>query len=697
MIRNMPELPNIKRGFNKSVVFSDESPLFRRPFEPKANEEVTIRIRLQAGDTEEVFLIAAYRRVRMSLALRENDFDYFEAVIPVGESPLTYYFEIHIGDSLYFYDRLGVTHRRRRGADLRIVPGFSVPEWMQGAVIYQIYTDRFYRGSNGTGVESREYVYAGQRVKHIDKWESPVAELDVGNFYGGDLVGVAKKLDYLKELGVDAIYFNPLFVSPSNHKYDAQDYDHIDPHLTGFVHDGGDLVEEDASDNAGAERYRLRTTDPENLAYADAYFAAFVRAAHKRGIRVILDGVFNHCGSFNRWLNREGFYRREVGYAPGAYESKESPYAGYFCFQDKEAWPDNGSYEGWWDFDTLPKLNYDDSPKLVEEILRIAEKWVSPPYNCDGWRLDVAADLGHSPAFNHAFWQKFRERVKAANPEAVILAEHYGSARDWLSGNEWDTVMNYDAFMEPVTYFLTGMEKHSDSYHPELLGNGRLFFDTMANNQLVFMENSLFGAMNQLDNHDHSRFLTRTNHRVGRVAELGPEAAEADVSYPVMRAAVLIQMTWPGAPTLYYGDEAGVMGFTDPDCRRTYPWGHENKELLAFYQAAIALHHAHPVLKKGSYIELFAGSHIIAYGRFDGEEAVVTVVNSGEAPLRAYIPVRALGLSAGKNLIFDRALRTDDYGFYEKEGSVETIGSNLPLKMAPHEAVVLTCRVEKSH
>ena len=140
--------------------------------------------------------------------------------------------------------------------------------------------------------------------------------------------------------------------------------------------------------------------------------------------------------------------------------SKESPYRSFFGFRDENGWPDNTSYEGWWDYDTLPKLNYEGSEELYDYILGIAAKWVSAPYHVDGWRLDVAADLGHSSEFNHKFWRDFRKAVKTANPEALILAEHYGDPKDWLEkGDQWDTVMNYDAFMEPLTWFLTGNGK----------------------------------------------------------------------------------------------------------------------------------------------------------------------------------------------------------------------------------------------
>lgn len=190
--------------------------------------------------------------------------------------------------------------------------------------------------------------------------------------------------------------------------------------------------------------------------------------------------------------------------------------------------------------------------------MKIGEKWVSPPYNVDGWRLDVAADLGHSPQFNHWFWSRFRKRVRKANPEAFIFAEHYGDPAPWFDGRQWDTVMNYDAFMEPVTWFLTGMEKHSDSRDDRLLGDGIYFFDSMFRNMSRFPRPSLDSALNQLSNHDHSRFLTRTNRTVGRTETLGAEAAAFGIDKRVFRLAVTIQMTWVGSPGIYYADGGRV-------------------------------------------------------------------------------------------------------------------------------------------
>ena len=514
--------------------------------------------------------------------------------------------------------------------------------------MYQIMVDRFYNGDTSNDVLDNEYFYIRTLSKQVppSQWEKCPENFSVGEFYGGDLEGVRKKLDYLSGLGVEVIYFNPIFVSPSNHKYDIQDYDHIDPHFGVIVEDEGELLSDYEQDNRKATRYCCRVANQKNLKASNAFFAEFVKEVHDRGMKIILDGVFNHCGSFNRWLDREKIYAGQTGFEVGAYLSKDSPYRSYFGFkyQDDSAWPDNKNYEGWWGHDTLPKLNYEGSKALYDDILRIAKKWVSEPYCVDGWRLDVAEDLGHSRDFNHQFWRDFRDAVKTANPEAVILAEHYGDPKEWLMGDQWDTIMNYAAFMEPLTWFLTGMEKHSDEYHPERIGKIYDFEGAMRHYMTSFLTPSLQCSMNQLSNHDHSRFLTRTNHKAGRVEYLGAAAASEDVDYSVMREAVVIQMTWPGAPTLYYGDEAGLCGFTDPDNRRTYPWGHENKDLIDLHRELIRIHKNNEALRTGSFQFLNSEDQLLCYSRFNCKQQFVIIINNDNQERKTELSVVRAGI-----------------------------------------------------
>jgi len=682
---------------NKTALFCDGTEGYVYPPEPKESELVTFRFRTAKDDVDRVGLVTSADTYVMEKECTQGEFDYYTFETRLGEEPFRYCFEVQSGTEKYYYGRCGISREILEYYNFVVVPGFSTPDWAKGAVMYQIFTDRFYNGDKSNDVETNEYYYIGDYSQRVTNWDKYPANMGVREFYGGDLQGVMDKLDYLQDLGVEVVYFNPLFVSPSNHKYDIQDYDYIDPHYGKIVDDGGEVLPNGVTDNSQATKYKKRTTGLKNLEASNELFIKLVEELHRRGMKVILDGVFNHCGSFNKWMDRERIYEGEEDYEPGAYVSADSPYRSYFRFfkEGPENWPYNGNYDGWWGHDTLPKLNYEDSVKLENYILYIGRKWVSPPYNVDGWRLDVAADLGRSNEYNHEFWQKFRRAVKDANPNALILAEHYGDPSDWLKGDEWDTVMNYDAFMEPVTWFLTGLEKHSDEAREELLGNIDNFIGSMAHHMSNMLTPSLQVAMNELSNHDHSRFLTRTNHMVGRVEHLGPEAANEYVNKAVMREAVVMQMTWVGAPTVYYGDEAGVCGFTDPDNRRTYPWGHEDQELIAFHKEAIRIHKEHPALKTGSLKILGGEENILSYARFKGHDRIIVVINNRSERAEVKVPVWEAEIPIKcrmKRLLYSYK---DGYTTEYEEYLVED--GEVVANMGPHSALVLGMRNEEDY
>ena len=672
----------------EQALFCDGTSGYVFPPEPDAYATVTLRFRTGRDDVDHVRLLVGEEKYEMRKEHSWGVFDYYSTCWKLERDAVRYSFEIQSGDEIRYFNRYGVAEKIEPVYDFAIVPGFSTPNWAKGAVMYQIYTDRFCNGDPSNDVENREYYYIGDYSVKVEDWNRYPAAMGVREFYGGDLQGVIDKLDYLKDLGVEAIYFNPLFVSPSNHKYDIQDYDYIDPHFGKIVEDGGEVLAEGEKENHFATKYQKRVTDKKNLEASNALFIKLVEELHKRGMRIILDGVFNHCGSFNKWMDRERIYEGQDGYEPGAYVSADSPYRHFFGFRNENGWPYNPDYDGWWGHDTLPKLNYEDSSVLEEYILNIGKKWVSPPYNVDGWRLDVAADLGYSNEYNHQFWKKFRDTVKNANPNALILAEHYGDPSDWLRGDEWDTVMNYDAFMEPLTWFFTGMEKHSDEYRGDLFGNADCFVKSMRHHMSRMMTPSLQTAMNELSNHDHSRFLTRTNHVVGRVANLGPEAANKNVDKAVLREAVVMQMTWVGAPTVYYGDEAGVCGFTDPDNRRTYPWGNEDQELIRFHKEMIKIHKHYPALKTGSIRMLCQDDNILAYGRFLDRQQVIVVINNRDELTQITVPVWKAEVPMKCTL--NRLMYTYKEGYTIEYEEYMVEHGEVVLNMGAHSALVLT-------
>ena len=636
----------------KEALFHDGSSQFCKYNEK--SDTYTFILRTTIGAVNQAFMAIDGYEMRMSHMDTKGRFDYYAINLALGTKMIKYHFRT-VGQYRLYYNVFGASEHFSEEWEFEFTPGFKTPDWAKGAVMYQIMVDRFNNGDKSNDVMTNEYAYIGRGVSKVENWMEPPAVDGTRQFYGGDLQGVIDKLEYLEKLGVEVIYFNPIFVSPSNHKYDTQDYDYIDPHFGKIVNDNGKLLKDGDNNNEHAQRYKVRTTDLANLEASNKLFVELVEKAHAHGIKIIIDGVFNHCGSFNKWMDKEKFYTKNKNYKSGAYISKDSPYNLYFKFLE-DRWPDNNSFEGWWGFDTLPKLNYEGSKELCDYIIEVVKKWVSPPYNVDGWRLDVAADLGHSQEFNHEFWKKFRKAVKEANPEAIILAEHYGDANSWLQGDQWDTIMNYDGFMDPVTWFLTGVDKHSDNSNPGMRGDAGTFKLTMQYQMSRMQNQSLLVAMNELSNHDHSRFLTRTNRMVGRVGTAGTAAASQDIDEAIFKQGVVMQMTLPGAPTLYYGDEAGVCGWTDPDNRRTYPWGHENFEILEFYRETIAIHRQHKVFKTGSYKPLVEQRDLLCYGRFDMDNAAFVLINTSDTDKTVSIPTWTLGVEDGES--FERLIET---------------------------------------
>ncbi|MBR3276487.1 MAG: glycoside hydrolase family 13 protein [Eubacterium sp.] len=590
--------------------FSDETENYVRKTGKDGNPALEILLRTGRYQAVHADLLSGGMAFSMHWAFDRNDFDFYACVLTEKEARNGWIFRIETAEGLLFLDKLGISGEMREDYVFSAGKDF-VPSWAKGAVIYQIFPDRFANGCPENDVQDGEYIYMGKPVKKLDALSDPVEPDDTGCFYGGDLKGIEEKLDYLEDLGVEVIYLNPVFASPSSHRYDCTDFAHVDRHL-------GDPGEENGD-------------------------SALIRLAgriHEKGMKLVLDGVFNHCSCAHYWMDRpeesEVIPTKKSARASseGAFGNPESPYSRRFRFKNEE----QTEYECWWDNLTLPKLNYEGDKSLEKEMLQTAEKWLRPPFSVDGWRLDVAADLGSSLKYNHYFWKEFRRTVKACGPDKLIVAEHYDSPKDWLSGDEWDTVINFEGFCDPVSFFLTGMDKHSDFFSPQLYRNAEAFARTVEEKTAVIPAGSLFAGMNILDNHDHSRFLTRTGHTAGRLSDCGTAAASGNISVPVLRQAVLLQMTFPGAPLVYYGDEAGLCGFTDPDNRRCFPWDDIDEDLHAFYRESIRLHRDSPLLKTGSFRFIYAADNTAAFVRFIGTGQVFTVINTAEEERRVSLP-----------------------------------------------------------
>ncbi len=520
--------------------------------------------------------------LEMRLAQEEHGQRFYEAVFAAYDKPgvIWYYFIVRQGGQTFYYGNSA----EETGGVGRILdypppsyqistylPGAVTPAWFKHAVVYQIFVDRFCNGlPDGEILNPRP----GSLI-HADWQDTPVytRDMDTGailayDFFGGNLAGVMAKLPYLAELGVTAIYFNPVFASPSNHKYDTADYKTIDPMF-------GD----------------------------NALFAGLCAKASEYGIAVILVGVFSHTGSDSLYFNQEGSYG-----TVGACQSKDSPYYSWYKFIE---YPDK--FESWWGIGTLPNVNEED-PSYQSFIIdgpdSVLKHWLKA--GVKGWRLDVADELPES------FLQKFYKTLKENDPESVLIGEvwedashkvAYGYLRQYFNGTQLDSVMNYP-FRKLVLDFMLGWQD-AQAIHRHL-------FSLYEN----YPKENFYANLNIIGSHDVPRILTL-------LAEAPPEEIHSKLSAfkhrltPEQRAlglarlklVVLWQMTFPGAPCIYYGDEAGIEGYSDPLNRRTYPWGREDEKLLDWYKQLVGLRRNYQVLRTGEWLLLTADGDVYGYVR----------------------------------------------------------------------------------
>ncbi|BBE31062.1 alpha-glycosidase [Tepiditoga spiralis] len=614
-------------------IYSDQTKLYLTPEEPIVGEKVKIRVRVPkylGKVLGSVYVtpeknIKKYRNIKMKLIKETELFVYFERSFIMPDRNIHYHFEIELLDKnqKIKYDAMGLVNKRSIH-NFVLIPNFKTPEWSHGSIYYQIFVDRFNNGDKTNDPVNDEYIYDGKKIIKKEWNELPSQENGHREFYGGDLKGIMDKIDYLKDLGVETIYLNPIFVSPSPHKYDTQDYENIDPHFGKIVEDTEDIK----------EKYKVRTTFKSNLKASNSLFLDFVNTLHKNNIKIILDGVFNHCGSYHKWVDELNIYD------DGVKNNKNSKYKENFYWNGE-------NYEGWWGYSTLPKLNYSNI-KLREYIANIGIKWVDN-YKIDGWRLDVADDLGKSKEENIEFWKFFNKKIKSKNKDTIIFAEVYKSPLEWIEKKSWDSIMNYITCMDPVSYFLTGIEKHNDSINESLFMNSNEFIKSVTHALSQLPMNSKFIALNQLSNHDHSRWMTRTTRKIGRINTIGHEEAAKDIDLDVFKIGIMMMFTLPGSPGLYYGDEIGLAGWTDPDNRRPFPWNEvENNKILNFIKKIISIYKKNNALRKGSFEFLNNDGGYLSYGLWNDEKKYIVIINREEIEKNVNIPVWLLEINQGK-------------------------------------------------
>ncbi|MEB6280028.1 maltodextrin glucosidase [Klebsiella pneumoniae] len=446
------------------------------------------------------------------------------------------------------------------------------PQWVADQVFYQIFPDRFARSAARDADQDAVYYHHAAGREIVRKaWDDPLTgEAGGSTFYGGDLDGISEKLPYLKQLGVTALYLNPVFAAPSVHKYDTEDYRRVDPQF------GGD--------------------------------AALLRLRHntqRAGMRMILDGVFNHTGDSHPWFDR---HQQGSG---GAGHDPDSPWRDWFTFSEE------GQAHNWLGYASLPKLDY-RSTSLVNEIYAgedsIVRHWLKAPWSMDGWRLDVVHMLGEGGGARNNLQHiaGITLAAKQAQPEAFVFGEHFGDARQWLQADAEDAAMNYRGFTFPIWGFLANTDI---SYDPQKID---------AQTCMVWMDNYRAGLshqqqlrmFNQLDSHDTARFKSLLGKDVARLP-----------------LAVVWLFSWPGVPCIYYGDEVGVDGNNDPFCRKPFPWDPalQDTQLLALYQRMAKLRKAHQALRYGGCQVIYAEDNVVVFVRVYKQQRVLVAINRGEA------------------------------------------------------------------
>ncbi len=482
----------------------------------------------------------------------------------------------------------------------------ALPEWYRGAIVYQIFPDRYRRGGDWRQLAEQELAkpHNGTPRRAVDDWEKPVAyertpdnRVAVWDFYGGTLSGITESLDRLRDLGFTAIYLNPIFEAASNHRYDTGDYTKID----------GLLGDEEA-------------------------FRTLAREAGSRGISLILDGVFNHTGCDSLYFNRYGNYP-----TTGAYQSPDSPYRSWYRFDDSAI-----GYDCWWGIDDLPALEEDD-PGVRELVCGengVIRKWLRA--GARGWRLDVADELPDD------FIREIKSAaVETLGDDALVIGEvwedasnkiSYGKLRRYFLGGELDSVMNYP-LRDGALGFLRG-----ETSAEELCET----IETLREN---YPPTALFGALNLMGSHDRMRVLTALGEAPDpdalteeqrRCYRLSP--AQRMLAKARLRLLLLLQMTMPGVPCVYYGDEAGLEGYSDPYNRATSPWGHEDADILGLYRAAIELRQSRRLFTDGDVLPFSCGDDVIAYYRFGADGCCAVLLNRSLTDAREVsFPMRGKG------------------------------------------------------
>lgn len=576
----------------------DGSRLYVSTPTPAMNEEVTITLRAPLDAPISAAFIrsepdgeAEYTPMQI---VRKDTVSAFWAAELTATQPRNHYrFKLLTPDGAYSLNALGVTRADGPdGFDFKLLANYTAPSWVNGSVFYQIFPDRFHNGDPALTVKPGAWTKREFSVQ-VREWGTPPLPYSEGgnlDFYGGDLPGIAQKLDYLRDLGVNALYLTPIFASPSNHRYNIDDFFNVDPYLGG----NQALVE-------------LR------------------QALDAQDMKIILDVTPNHVSSLNTWFIE-------------AQTNPAAPTADYFTFYER---PDD--YAAWLGVKSLPKLNY-ESQKLRQTMYEAPESilrhWLKAPFCMDGWRLDVSNMTARQGATQlaHKVWRGIRRAVKSENRQAYLMGENFFDASPYLQGDELDAVQNYQGFNIPMWRWLAGQDVGAAwgaKYTDTVVMSSEALAEHMTAYRAAIPWVIALQQFNQLGSHDTPRILSIVKGDRA-LAKLG----------------ALLLLTYPGVPCIYYGDEIGMEGEHDPDNRRTMIWDEAgwNDDLRDHYQQLIRLRRESSALQDGGYQQLAAKGGLFAFQRQSPEQRLIVVAcREAEDDLR--LPVRHAGVEDGTSLV----------------------------------------------
>ncbi len=581
-------------NFRQSIFSEVNNEFISNPY-PEAGDTITISIRmLKNREVDKVFfrgiLNGGSELIPMNCTRKGETFVYYSCDLTLRQAQVNYHFQIHTKEEVFFYTRAGLlSYHPTEDHDFVIIADLDYPSWVPGSVFYQIFPDRFARGSREGGVQTDEYSFDCHTPIAM-QWDQSPMEYREGfclDFFNGDLSGIEDQLDYLEDLGVTALFLNPIFRGKTNHRYDCIDYFHVDEHIGG-----------------------------------DEGLIKLTKALHKRGMKIILDVSINHTGTIHPWFQK-------------ALKDPDSREAKYYYRQP------NGTFGCWMGVETLPQLNYGNE-ELRETIFKgpdsLVRHYLKAPFHIDGWRFDVGNHTARRDRdqFGNEVFREIRKAVKEENPEAYIIGEHWEDNIDYLLGDQWDGAMNYFASGRPLRRFageldrfILGWEALPQAAKPasgkEVEEQVHQHFHRIPN-QLAFLQYNL------LDSHDIHRF-----HNHDKV-----------FNWEIYRGMIILLFLLPGTPSIYYGDEIGLNGTiqTVEGCRHPMKWEPKNwnNDFLNLYKVLAHLKKGEPALQTGGYRALYSDDETLVYARFLNEKAFLGIITRNSGIKTIKVPAGELGI-----------------------------------------------------